>query len=1671
LHEALHVLGFGSQVGASGNSLQGFYTLYDLHLTNVSGDAMILPSAGTGDCCLEYAFNAAFFPDMPNPILSCGKVVYDVAQSPPVHGQYSFTPPLSDALAANILSHLSILCGSENYVMHASISTGATAPDGTPNIRRELTAAEVSIMCTLGYEMGAQCDAECFVIVQDDGPFILNEPEETLPYAWLTANDFDAEGNYQVQFDFTCGSIGNMTFVPNNQTGEVTVTLNNTPFGEYGFCYTIFSCDGELCQSGTVTFIVAEEIDPSVCLGEDCNLVNYGDFEFFPVGIGVYYPSFAAPWNTQFIAIPGANLDNSVDIFEQGGNQYVRFIRCSGCSEENLLVPLCETIPANCGVNVVFDACVDNSQNGNQPVTLGVWGLSQLPAIDPASGYRTLPNTTVCNGVLFDVNGTPIGTCLGEVSLSGCNSQQVSFTSYSINFPNGYSQPIQYIWFFDNPSYPNAFTQVFMDNVVVTTDCRNEIALTPTVVEACSGGQAVIEFDVCLDGEINTPADISIEVDLQGIPGVSFGANNTDFINGVATIEDLQPGECVTLTLFLDISPNFTPGTEITIPLNVDADGACIENPEEQSFTFTIQEPLTIQKSYEDNPATGELTFYIEVCNEHTAVVDNIEVTDVLAPQFTVTDLNGFALSGNTLSQVISLPAGSPTAPSCLILSFKAEWNTCHCNNITNCAVASTIESGCGDVTTCIEIEGNVENPDAAFTSTANCLTVNFMSEVENDCDSHLWNFGDSQTSNSPNPSHTYLAGGTYQVTHTVTNDCGTITETVNVTVTNCTPQGFTCPCTNGINIGAPGQTTLLSSLGYNGTLPSGCIAIAGTFVVNQTLMVSGSEFRMQPGSQIIVKNNSVFTVNTSNLHGCEKMWKGINVEGGSSIYFDNNYILDAQYSIFALQSSNLSVKNCDFDKDFIGIYTFGTPTLLDNLQNNTFTCSGSLLPPYTGQSPNPGTTTYTAFYLINTNGFDIGVETNAGIVNSITGIRNGVVAVNSTFNLHHVNMQGLVGAADTPFPWSTSGIGLLMRNCPFVRATNNSIQTTFRGASVYNSNFELEHNTVYSELSGIVVWSGANRSMKINDNTVIVNRQQQGGADGISVMYSPSAQLVEIHDNTVKVSILLPYAGSGIYAYESSPAVPGEASIFNDNVEVTNGPVGIFLNTTANWNITDNDVTVYGGTQYTRGINIAYSNSHLRRNYVTGEGITNYTGIFIGSSPGVVLCCNTVDKVKYGLQVYGSCSSAVVATTQFNTHYQGLFYHPSGFTGPQFWTGNEWHVDCLDWDALHQGGFIAATQSQYWVSLSQAPNDYDPLQMFVAVENGETTCANWTDCGVPEWLLAPDGDESDGIIASGELEAFQYGEVLQWTAEQQLYRKLSANPALLVGNEQLQLFKSSRDEGTIGQLYAIRFAIENAWKYPAALAQQMKGYLQSIQTAVSELDQLNALLVGASTEEKAVILQQRSILVDGLKRATNKYRQLDNSFRSDLVSSFTEIMSDNENLSMSFFPASNEKTVNHFQLQFAIGGGESFSNEELDALLNIATQCPLVGGDAVYRARGLYQILSGIIVAWETYDDCPPPIGHRSSDVVQKSQVQKTVMAKIFPNPTNEELFVEVTVEENVTGKIQFYDLSGKLLLSSDISSPKSRISTREIPPGLYFVRIKREGEVILIEKLVILH
>lgn len=93
---------------------------------------------------------------------------------------------------------------------------------------------------------------------------------------------------------------------------------------------------------------------------------------------------------------------------------------------------------------------------------------------------------------------------------------------------------------------------------------------------------------------------------------------------------------------------------------------------------------------------------------------------------------------------------------------------------------ALTVEGYSGTDTKSQAIKVSTPPPEARYTCDRSSgvapLTVKFVSTSTGVINSYSWNFGDGGTSSEPNPSHTFILAGIYQVVLTVTGPGGSHT-------------------------------------------------------------------------------------------------------------------------------------------------------------------------------------------------------------------------------------------------------------------------------------------------------------------------------------------------------------------------------------------------------------------------------------------------------------------------------------------------------------------------------------------------------------------------------------------------------------------------------------------------------------------------------------------------------------------------------------------------------------------------------------------------------------------------------------------------------------------------------------------------------------------------------
>ncbi|HAD13256.1 MAG TPA: hypothetical protein DCF33_12565, partial [Saprospirales bacterium] len=566
----------------------------------------------------------------------------------------------------------------------------------------------------------------------------------------------------------------------------------------------------------------------------------------------------------------------------------------------------------------------------------------------------------------------------------------------------------------------------------------------------------------------------------------------------------------------------------------------------------------------------------------------------------------------------------------------------------------------------------------------------------------HSWNFDGLGSSTQPNPIFTFPSNGVYEVTHTVTNICGSsssVTKLVNIICT----ENFACPCTgNGsLNIdasegnhnydailGGTRYSVLEAGFNYdqdnNGILDAndhhGCIAISGRLIIDRDVEIkSCGEVKMQPCSEIWVgtgESSSPYPsllLYLNNLYGCEQMWKGITVQQYCMLTMGKNSIEDAQFAVTALGSNLIQPPASPptrfyaltnfFRNNHVGVYipTNRKQSVLHapfHYNNFIGRIPGKpLLPPCDASLPNYSDQMGYAGLVTLGTAFDVGTPGTSGYVNTFRDIRNGVIGENdalvNVYRARFDNVPGYMGINGNPSFAASSGVGVLFR----------------RGiCSVKNSRFEgVGHAVFANSTAGLSVlqnqmpdvFTGVQamtpRGFTINENQSIGFRDWGIFTRNPSQLLPLNSELLiednHLHSIEDDADGVIEEAGITV-VLSNNISNTEDARIAGNRLTTRDLQFGILMNTANNWLLDDNRVTIeplltnlpHTGTG---GITLFSSaNNWLYGNTVTDNGTDPSVGIWAASAPGNTYCCNTTSYTNWGTYFQGTCDNTTLRET-----------------------------------------------------------------------------------------------------------------------------------------------------------------------------------------------------------------------------------------------------------------------------------------------------------------------------------------------------------------------------------------------------------------------------------------
>jgi hypothetical protein len=430
-----------------------------------------------------------------------------------------------------------------------------------------------------------------------------------------------------------------------------------------------------------------------------------------------------------------------------------------------------------------------------------------IPVINPNG------NVNICGGGSVDLESTPANDYLWSTqeSTQVINVSTAGDYWVKVEYANGCmaNSDTVTVSFFPapvtpviTPSGPTTFCQgdsvSLSSSQAVSYDWVGTTSTTQDVVINTSGVYSVIITDA--NGCTAQSADITVTV--NAAPQASITSNGpTTFCQGGAVVLTSSsatgnvwtPNGETTATITVFDSGNYDvvvtgangcSATSNTISVNVlpapqaaiSASSTAICNNNSVTLTAT---PAGLTYDWSNPALTGQV---VSVNQPGTYFVTVTGANGCSATSSTVTITQGVA-------QTPFIVVGGPTiiceGESVVLLSSAITgnvWNTgATSESITvtetgNYFVTFTDANGCSATSNPVPVVVN-PLPTAGFTWVATPGGLTQFTNTSTDFNSSLWNFGDNSAfSNNTNPTYTYLNDGTYTVTLTVFNNCGSVT-------------------------------------------------------------------------------------------------------------------------------------------------------------------------------------------------------------------------------------------------------------------------------------------------------------------------------------------------------------------------------------------------------------------------------------------------------------------------------------------------------------------------------------------------------------------------------------------------------------------------------------------------------------------------------------------------------------------------------------------------------------------------------------------------------------------------------------------------------------------------------------------------------------------------------
>jgi PKD repeat protein len=807
----------------------------------------------------------------------------------------------------------------------------------------------------------------------------------------LTANNACGPGTITKTVTIAVAPTANFSASPLSGCANLVVNFTNTSSfaTSYNWSFPGGAPSSSTAQNPTVTYSAAGTYDVTLIVSNNVGndtlfFDDYIDVDALPSvsftksvsGTTVTFTNNSSNANSYLWNFGDGNTStatNPVHTYAGDGVYTVSLSATNDCGTQSSAQTVVIVTPPTAGFSAnVTSGCLPLTVNFINQSSANATSFNwEFPGGNPSSSTAQNPSVTYNAAGTYTVTLT-VSNAAGNNTVTQTNYIAVNTTptagftktvnGLSVNFTNTSSNATSYSWNFGdgntstatNPSHTYAADGTYTVTLSATNPCGTVTSTqTVVIVTPPTAGFSANNTSGCAPLTVNFSNQSSANATSfnwsfpGGSPSSSTAPNPTVTYNAPGTynvtliVSNAAGADTITQTNY--VTANGAPTAGFTVTTNVFVANFTNTTTGATSYSWNFGDGNTSTQTNpthtyaEDGTYTVTLTA-TNACGSNT-YTQTVVITSLPTPAFSANSTTGCApftvnfidqSSDNTTSWEWSFPGGTPS-------SSTQQNPTVTYNTPGTYSVTLTVSNALGSNTTTQTNYITVNTvPSASFTNSVNGTTATFTN-TSTGATSYTWNFGDGNTSTQANPSHTYAGDGTYTVTLTATNGCGSTTSTKTVVVVTPPTAGFSANATTGC---APFTVNFTNQSSANATTfqwtfpggnpgsstaqnPTVVYSAPGTYSV--TLVASNAA-----GANTATQTNYI-TVNTVPVAGFTK------TQTGKTVSFTNTSTNATSYSWNFGDGKTSTEQNPEHTYEEDGAYTV-TLTATNGCGSVTFT-------------------------------------------------------------------------------------------------------------------------------------------------------------------------------------------------------------------------------------------------------------------------------------------------------------------------------------------------------------------------------------------------------------------------------------------------------------------------------------------------------------------------------------------------------------------------------------------------------------------------------------------------------------------------------------------------------------------------------------------------------------